>query len=209
MAGIASFTLDQIVGLPDWVMHDRYDIDAKVGAEDLPEWQKPATQPAMLQAMLQSLLEDRCKLATHREVKEVAVYSLVAGKSGPKFKPSDLDQTHPDGVTLPWGGVLVPAEGGMHLYGATMKSLAALLSQFGHLGRTIQDNTGLTGKYDLVIRRPDMGPAPSEQPGAAASPPDPSEAIFSMVDSLGLKLESTRAPVETLVIDHVERPSEN
>jgi len=79
-------------------------------------------------------------------------------------------------------------------------------------GRPVQDKTGLTGKYDIKMTRPDMGP-PTGGPGGAGPGGggqfDPSEMLFSMVDSLGLKLESTKASVETLVIDHIERPSEN
>ncbi len=210
--GTASFTPDQLIGLPDWVMRDRFDIEAKVSGEDLEEWQKPASQSAMLQAMLQSLLADRCKLVVHREVKEVAVYSLVVAKGGPKFKETNPDEAHPDGITLPWGGVLVPAGRGMHLYGATMKSFATLLSQVGGgplMHRTIQDNTGLTAKYDILLQVPDMGPPPGAQTGGAGAASDPFDMLHSMVEGLGLKLESTKAPVETLVIDHMEKPSEN
>ena len=64
----------------------------------------------MLQAMLQAMLAERCKLTVHREVKEAAVYSLVVAKDGPKFKETDTTVDHPDGMKLPWGGVLVPAQ---------------------------------------------------------------------------------------------------
>jgi uncharacterized protein (TIGR03435 family) len=162
----------------------------------------------MLRAMLQSLLMDRCKLAVHREVKETAVYSLMVAKRGPKFKPTNPDETHPEGTKLPWGGVLVSSDNGIHLYGTTMKSLAAVLSQMGALGRTVEDKTGLAGEYDIVLKRPNMAPPPSAQPGGSAAT-DPSEIVFAIVDSVGLKMESTEAPVETLVIDHIEKPSEN
>src|SRR5450631_1572844 len=77
----ALFTPERLVGLPDWAMRDRYDIEAKVAQEDMVEWQKPTQQKAMMEAMLQALLVERCKIAVHRENKDTSVYSLVVGKN--------------------------------------------------------------------------------------------------------------------------------
>ena len=214
--GAAAFMPDQIKGLPDWVMREEaYDIDAKVSEEDMAEWQKPASQKTMLPAMMQALLEDRFKLVVHREIKDAPVYLLTVGKGGPKFKESDPTVEHPDGVKLPWGGVLVQSKGAPTLYGTSMASLATLLSSFGGgqgAGRQIQDKTGLTGRYDITLKPPDMGPPPPPSPGdagGAAVASDPASMIFTLVEGLGLKLESGKQPVETLVIDHMERPSAN
>jgi uncharacterized protein (TIGR03435 family) len=213
--GAAAFMPDQIKGLPDWVMRDAYDIDAKVSEEDMAEWQKPASQKTMLPAMMQALLEDRFKLAVHREIKDAPVYLLTVGKGGPKFKESDPTVEHPDGMKLPWGGVLVQSKGAPTLYDTSMASLATLLSSMGGergTGRQIQDKTGLTGRYDITIKPPDMGPPPPPSPGdagGAALASDPTSMLFTLVEGLGLKLESGKQPVETLVIDHIERPSEN
>jgi len=206
--GAASFTPEQITGLPDWATRDDFDIEAKVADEDLPEWQKPDKQKAMLQAMLQALLVDRCKMTVHREVKEVPVYSLVVGKGGPKFKPTNPDETH-EGMKLPFGGTVSQGKDGMTLYAASMESVATLLSGMGRMGsaRPIQDKTGLTGLYDFVFPR-EMGPPPGPQDPTAASDPGGSF-VSGLVETLGLKLESTKAPVETLVIDHIEKPSQN
>ncbi|MGA8708577.1 MAG: TIGR03435 family protein, partial [Steroidobacteraceae bacterium] len=106
------------------------------------EWQKPESQKAMLQAMLQAMFVDRCKIAVHREVKEIAVHSLVVAKGGPKFKETDPTVNHPGGAKLPWGGVLVPSAAGLSFYGASMASFASFLS---NAGRPVQDKTGLTG----------------------------------------------------------------
>jgi bla regulator protein BlaR1 len=201
----AMFLPDRITGLPDWAMRNRYDIDAKVSEQDLPEWQKPASQTAMLQSMLQSLLVDRCKIALHRDTKDSPVYLLTVGKSGPKFKETDPATPHPAGMTLPGGATLVQSVDGIKVYDTTMGMLATLLSSMGRLGRTIQDNTGLKGRYDIVIPRPDI---PPPGPDGHASF-DPSEMVYTVVDKLGLKLESSKAPVETLVIDHIETPSAN
>jgi uncharacterized protein (TIGR03435 family) len=212
--GAAAFMGDQIKGLPDWVMRDAYDIDAKVSEEDMAEWQKPASQKTMLPVMMQSLLEDRFKLAVHREIKDAPVYLLTVGKGGPKFKETDPTVEHPDGIKLPWGGVVVASANGATLYGTSMASLATLLSSFGGqgAGRQIQDKTGLTGRYDITLKPPDMGPPPPPSPGdagGAALASDPTSMLFTLVEGLGLKLESGKQPVETLVIDHIERPSEN
>jgi uncharacterized protein (TIGR03435 family) len=207
--GGAAYTPDQITGLPDWAMRDAFDINAKVADEDLPEWQKPAAQKVMLQAMMQALLADRCKIKVHREVKEVAVYSMVVGKGGPKFKPTNPEETH-EGMKLPFGGTMAPGQNGMTLYAAPMSSLAFLLSTMGRMGtgRPIVDKTGLTGLYDIAISMRDMAP-PSGGPEGGASDPGGGGFAQIVVDALGLKLEPARAPVETLIIDHIEKPSEN
>jgi bla regulator protein blaR1 len=210
LAGTAFFTNDQTQGLPEWALRDPYDIDAKVSQGDLTEWQKPESQASMLRAMLQAFLLDRCKLVVHRDTKEISVYALVVGKNGPKFKEAKPGDTHPAGITLPGGGgVLVPENGGesIHFYAAPMVSLAPLLSNMA--GRPVQDRTGLTGKYDFALQRPapNVPPPGGSQDGIAASDPGPS--IFSVVEDLGLKLEPAKGSVETLVIDHMERPSEN
>jgi len=201
--GGSAFTPDRISGLPDWAMQDRWDIDARVADDAIAEWQKPASQAVMLPAMMQAMLEERCKLAVHRDIKESPIYLLVVGKNGPKFKETNPEEEHPGGIKLPWGGVLVPSSGGAQtLYGASMASVASVLSLMGgdSVGRQIQDKTGLTGKYDIILKPP--APIPGETF-------DRSAAIFSVVDELGLKLESGKAQVETLVVDHIERPSAN
>lgn len=145
----------------------------------------------------------------HRETKNKPIYALVIGKNGPKLKPSEPDAVdvsrakHPDAVNIPGGsGFFVRGQGSIGIYGATTGTLTLLLS--GPAGRPIVDKTGLTGHYDMHL---DMG-----QPGplAADGSVDTGASIFSVVqEQLGLKLESQKDEVETLVIDHVERPSAN
>jgi bla regulator protein BlaR1 len=203
---------DQLVGSPDWVINDAYDIDAKVGEADLADWQDPARQPVMLRAMLQSMLEDRLKLVMHRGTKVGSMYSLVVGKNGPKFQETKPGEAHPGGFMLPGGGVVVSEVQDdqiiTHFYEFSMPRLASALS--GTAGRPVQDKTGLTGKYDFVEQKPMSACAPhcgQEGPGPTEET-EPS--IFTMVqEQLGLKLEPSKGQVETLVIDHVERPSEN
>jgi bla regulator protein blaR1 len=202
--GAALYLNNQVKGLPDW-MRDRYDIEAKVSEADLAEWQKPSSQKVMLPAMLQAMLSDRLKLEVHRDIKEVPVYSLVVGKSGPKFKEANPAEAH-QGMTLPnGGGTVVPEDGGhaLHFYAVSMTSLAPLLSNWA--GRPVQDKTGLTGKYDLQMASPAM-PVASPDGSAAA---DPEGSVVTSMEDLGLKLVPGKGQVETLVIDRVERPSEN
>jgi uncharacterized protein (TIGR03435 family) len=207
VGGTAFYTSDQVKGLPNWVNTERYDIDARIGDEDRAEWQKPEAQRAMLQAMF----AERCKLAMHREVKEAEVYSMVVAKGGPKFKETDPTVEHPGGQKQPWGGVIVPAQNGLSFYGATMTSLASFISALANPGHPVQDKTGLTGKYDLVMKFPPPPPPPAPgEPQSATAAPDPRGSMaFSVLNDLGLKLEPAKGQVETLVIDHMERPSEN
>lgn len=206
--GASFYTNEQVLGLPDWTRSASYEIHAKVSTADLTDWQNPSKQQAMLRSMLQAMLIDRCKIAVHRDTKEVSVLLLLSGKRGPKYKESIPGEPHASGMPLPGGGVIVPEDGGkvLHVYAASMGSFASLLSNFAK--QPVQDKTGLTGKYDIVVPNLAMvGEMAQRQDGGAA--PDPGPTIFSIVEDLGLKLESTKARVETLVIDHIERPTEN
>jgi uncharacterized protein (TIGR03435 family) len=208
IGGPLFFSDDQIKGFPVWMMTERYDISARIAEEDRAEWQSHASQKVMLQVMMRALLEDRCKMVVHREVKEAAVYSLVVGKKGPKFRETNPDVAHPGGEALPWGGIVVFSNRGVSLYGTSMASLASILSQMMNMHRPILDKTGLTGRYDIVLKEPEMGAPPvAQQSGSSAS--DPSDSFTWVSESTGLKLESTKGQVETLVIDHMERPSSN
>jgi uncharacterized protein (TIGR03435 family) len=209
VGGATFFSKDTVLGLPDWVNSDRYDFDAKISDADRDRWQKPGEQPAMLRAMLQAALVERCKLAVHRETKEDSVMFLELAKGGPKFKATDPAAEHPGGIKLPFGGMMVPNSDGMMLYGASMTSVATLLSTMSNGGVTVVDRTGLAGSYDIVIKRPERPVAD----GAAGSPnmvtaADPSSSLMAL-DALGLKLRPGKAVVERLLIDHIERPSAN
>ena len=204
-SGGTLFTND-MPGMPDWAQNENYDIDARVAEADLAEWRKPAMQPVMLRAMLQALLADRFKLTVHRDTKEVSTYSLVVGKNGPKLKETTPGEPHPGAMAIPGGGMMVPQDGRgavVQFYDASMATLSPFLSIFA--GRPVQDKTGLTGRYDFSFKKP--SPMGSLSAGEDASDPEPT--VFSAVEELGLKLEAAKGSVETLVIDHVERPSEN
>jgi bla regulator protein blaR1 len=215
--GGTPFSPGQLTGVPTWLYSTHYEIHAKVSDADLPQWEDPAQQPAMLRAMLQAMLADRFKLAVHRETKEVPIYEMTVARNGPKFKPSeatglsDIRQKHPNAVNaIALGGAAVTpgANPGQQLiFGVTMPAFATFLSTL--VGRPVQDKTGLTSKYDITYQM-DLSPSPQEGAGTAAPPGDLSSQILTIVqEQLGLQLKSAKGLVESLVIDHIEPPSEN
>jgi bla regulator protein BlaR1 len=160
----------------------------------------------MLRSMLQAMLEDRLKLVVHRSTMEARVYLVVVAKNGPKFKETNPNELHPGTRPMPGGGLLSREEEDnqmtVHYFGISIAQLTRFV-----LGtaRPVEDKTGLAGRYDVTIQRPAL--QTEIQQGASAPDLDPSAA--SIAEQLGLKLEPARSQVETLVIDHVERPSPN
>jgi len=215
----------QISGAPGWLDSEHYDIEAK--PEDSPADQDrkltPEERHAQLMLMLQSMLADRFKLTLHHDTKEMEVYALVVAKNGPKLHEAAV--TPPDsapaelpkpGGPPPKGGIWMTGRGQLNVTGANLGMFANVLSM--QLGRIVLDKTGLKGNYEFTLKwTPDEGQgqmfrgAGDGQPRDAAPPPDASgPTIFTAVqEQLGLKLESQKGPVDTLVVDHVERPSEN
>ena len=246
----------QITG-PDWMASQRFDIIAK-----LPDGASKDDVPMMLQA----LLEDRFKLALHRESKEGPVLALVVGKGGPKMKesaeapkaidpnaplaPGERQIDGPDGPmrmtintkngssTMNMGAKgtvsssMDPATRSLKIEASqvTMGGFADMLSSLSQAagGQQVKDMTGLTGNYQVAIsfsmadlmnmaraQGVAVPNAPAEAgagaaPGDAASDPGGASTLFQAVQSMGLKLESRKAVVEQLVIDHVEKtPTEN
>jgi uncharacterized protein (TIGR03435 family) len=213
----------QVSGGPGWINSSRYDISAK-----------PETNPGrdQLPLMLQALLEDRFQLKFHRQTKELPVYALVLankdGKLGPKLTrgqeggcaPPDLSKGPPQPEpgkppTLPCGGMMMSPRS-LRASGIAISNLIPMLSRT--LGRTVIDKTGLEGNFDVSLEwTPDESqalqfPGGGASPGAPAPPPpDPNgPSLYTAIEEqLGLKLESQKGPVETFVIDSVQRPSEN
>ena len=215
----------QISGAPSWIDSERYDIDAKpdeataLALDKLPQEQRRE----QLNRMLQKLLEDRFKLAFSRDTKDLPIYALVVTKNGPKFQestykpPANLPNSPPPPPETggpPRQGIRIDGRGQLTITYVDMNMFADVLSRF--VGRPVANKTGLIGKYDFALKwtpEEGQGPmSPGPRPGGDAGPPaDPSgPSIFTAVqEQLGLKLEPQRAPMEVLVIDHVERPSEN
>jgi uncharacterized protein (TIGR03435 family) len=206
--GLANWTPDRLKGAPSWLSSEQYDINAKVAASDLPEWHKQGAtleHEDMFRAMLQSMLADRCKLVVHRIPAEVPGLALVVGKSGPQFKSFSPDEAVPSGGSpIPGGGAIINQDQGrtIRFYGITMDRLVQYMSTFSYPRLPIQDQTGLMGKYDLVLRRPDPLPA-------GAGDDDSNSTRSWDVESIGLQLKPIKIATDTLVIDHIERPTEN
>lgn len=177
--------------------------------------------------MIQALLADRFKLTLDRQTKDLPIYELVVGKGGPKFKETTLPPPDPNapppGPPQPGqppmrhGIMMGFSRGQLNMNGGSMAQLANALSE--RAGRTVVDKTGLTGEYDLTLQwTPDendpathSGGPDGRPPGDAAPPPDPNgPTLFTALqEQLGLKLESTKGPVETFAIKSIEQPSEN
>jgi uncharacterized protein (TIGR03435 family) len=212
----------QIVGGPGWVDSAGYDVEAKAVGN-------PSRSQIWL--MLQSLLEDRFQLKVHRETKELPVYALIAAKSGLKLRmPQEgaCVSLTPDASASDWAGGRLPPPGEVRTplarcgsvnvvllpSGARMQGGKIAMPEFIRilsmaLGSPVVDKTGFTELFDVRLDfLPDETTAALPAP---PSPPDnPSPSILAALqEQLGLKLESTKGPVEVLVIDRVGRPTEN
>jgi uncharacterized protein (TIGR03435 family) len=207
---------DQLSGLPSWADSARYDIDAKVAGPDVAELQKLKNEQRRL--LLLSLLADRFKLAVHDETKILPIYELIVAKNGPKLKEATPVDTvngvkSPDGVGR--SGMMTMRPGQLTAQAVPVASLVNILSQ--QLHRTVMDKTGLTGKYNISLQwTQDDGSNPmfkgtdGSQQRAEPTPDASGPSIFTAVqEQLGLRLQSSKGPVQVVVIDHVEMPSEN
>ena len=194
--GVRAF---QVSGGPGWSSTERWDIQAK------PDGVQGRLSSAQHGVMVRALLEDRFQLKVHRETKEMPVYALVIGKNGVKLTANADPSTH--------GGRAAP--GAWNLKNVTAADLAAQLSR--QLSRTVIDRTGLSDRYDVKLEwtpeRGEGGPEALGLPPALNTAPPPAStgpSIFTALqEQLGLKLESTKGPVEIVVIDRAEKPSAN
>jgi bla regulator protein BlaR1 len=184
----------QIEGGPRWADASKYDVDATPGTP--PQGATlPPTGWTNVRFEVQALLKDRFQLQLHRETRTAPIYSLAIAKGGIKLSATHSPQK---GINAGQGTMLGEA--------ASMTQLAYKLSRL--LQRPVVNNTGLEGNFDFKLEwTPDLGPsAPDGQPVDSSGGPS----IFSALqEQLGLRLEATKGPVDVLVIDHVDRPSEN
>ena len=175
----------QIIGAPGWTSQERFEVQATPGKASSVDDQR---------LMLRNLLADHFSLRAHRESREIPVYLLVVGPSGPKL------------TTAKEGGD--PKRRGINIYPGLLEAQQGGLEDFAeilttNLDRPVLNRTNLTGSYDFKLTW-DQEAAPSD--GAVWTPLG--AALFPLLRSIGLRLESARAPVEMLVIDSVERPAE-
>jgi uncharacterized protein (TIGR03435 family) len=195
---------DQLLGEPKWTTGDRWDIDARIAAEDIPALAKMTYHER--NGMFREILVERFGLKVHHETRTLPVYALVVAKGGPKVTASKPQPNDPDG--MPGNpGVLNTSLGRETGRGALIEFLAEDLSDA--LGRKVVDKTGLTGRCDFTLTwAPDDDAAAMGSSASSGAPQGPS--LFTAVqEQLGLKLEPVKAPVDVVVIDHLEKPSEN
>jgi uncharacterized protein (TIGR03435 family) len=208
---------DLISGMPGWTNDAHYDIAAKMTPDDAVTFNKlsRADRGAANQTMMQAMLADRSKLKAHIETKELPVFELVLSKGGPKLKPAVFSPDDPnapkgpDGKPRP-GGMMRVGMGTLDAQGVKVAAMTNLLSNMVH--RTVIDKTGLTGTYDFSLKfAMDRDSMPMLPPGLNLPPPSSDDpTIFAALEEqLGLKLVPGKGPVDTLVIDHIEQPTEN
>jgi uncharacterized protein (TIGR03435 family) len=199
----------QLVGGPRWADRDTFDIVARINGN--PTWGTPGSGvPDPVEAAMQLLLADRFKLKTHREKREMDVYALVLAKPGtpgPGLTPSTTDckalaeQARQGKTPPPAAGVgptpcsILGSVGRISFDGFGMPQVANML--IGQSGRIVVDHTGLSGNWQFILTFAPEGVTDSNAPSF----------FTALQEELGLKLESTKAPVDVLVIDHVERPT--
>jgi uncharacterized protein (TIGR03435 family) len=196
---------NQIIGGPEWANTDRFDIQAAAADSASP------TPIAQMRLMMQSLLADRFQLKVHRETRDLPVYNLVVVKTGPKLS---ADQTPPDPrqtfinfaspgepvAPLPRGAIReTQGPSGMTLVGTaiTMETVVSLLQ--GPSDRMVIDKTDFKNLFDINI----------QFSRNLADAPDATPSLFTAIQDIGLKLEPAKAPLEVVVIDSVQKPTEN
>jgi uncharacterized protein (TIGR03435 family) len=185
----------QLVGAPAWIDSERFMIEAKPPASSELSSFRPSNREAPLVEeqgqMLLALLMDRFHLKFHRESKEGVVYLLTKGSKVPKFEPPK----HPD-YRMFFEGLLGGGDGTVSGGNATIDFIASQIS--GSVGAPVLDRTGLTGPFDFTLEH-------VYDPGED----DLATIAQRTVRALGLKLDRSRGPIETIVIDHLEKPSAN
>ena len=204
-------TNDELSGLPGWANSAAFDIEAKMDPDAAAELKKSSNEVKKERqlAMMQALLADRFQLKIHHETKVLTKFALVVAKSGVKMKQADPNDTYPNGPKGPDGashaGMMMMSNGKLTAQAVPIESLVRTLARQLHGG--VDDKTGLTGKYDFTLKwTPDDMPAESKETTGADSGPS---LFTALQEQLGLKLDSVKGPVDTIVVDHIELPSAN
>jgi uncharacterized protein (TIGR03435 family) len=202
---------DMVLGAPAWTRTEKWDMEAKVAAADLPAFR--ALSLAEQKAMLQQVLLERCKLRAHVGKKVLPVYVLKVARSGVKMHSLQPGETRPvvrdaSGKTVDqWDLTVKPGEA--HGRAVPMEALLYVLNA-ASVGRKVIDETGLKGEYnfDLVWTPEDELQAPAADIADAGLKDSAQPSIFTAVqEQLGLRLEASKAPVDVLTIDRIEQPT--
>lgn len=190
----------QVVGAPDWVEKDRFDIAAVPDVDGAPS-------PRQLKLMIKKLVTERWQLKFHNDKRELSAFVLTVSKTGSKITPTTMQgplpgigmRPSPDGLTIPFRNVSIPDVTGF------LQSLV--------LDRPVVDKTGLTGRYDFSIKfTPDDSLFNGHAPPIPKAP-EGTEMAPGFYDAIqqqdGLKLTPEKTMVDVIAIDHVEKPSQN
>jgi uncharacterized protein (TIGR03435 family) len=209
-----------IASVPDWVLNDGYNIEARTEMQDVTKDQ--------MRLMMQSLLADRFKLAVHHEEREVPVFAAVLGqpgKLGPHLRKHMADADCPQATTAAYSTPATDAAGfpvvcngfanSMHpdapyhrKIGGGNVTLATMVSGFsgiGNLGRPVVDQTGLSGGYDFVLDYLPDPPLGKDLPSDASGP----DLVDAVKSQLGIKLDRQKAAIDFVIVDHIKKPSPN
>lgn len=182
----------QIIGLPDWTITTRYNVEARFSGDETTRTIDRTTSGDIVGAYVRALLETRFALRAHLEKRELPVYVITVAQSGFKPPSTPLDCSSPNNFSqcdITYANGRVASH---HL------EFTVLLNQLANItGRPLIDRSGLRGQFDIDVQwNPDLTDANDARPS-----------IFGAVQELGLKLEPDKGLVDTLVIDHVERPT--
>ena len=179
-----------VTGGPSWIRTDRFDVAARANVQgNLSE--------AQLRPMLARLLADRFKLTLHRSSNRTSGYALELAKGGRKPKPAADAEDRQDTFRL--------TNTGMSGQGISMRDFARFFG--GKLGLIVVDETGLTGYYDFNVDWKVNSDRPVDLPDADSREPLREAAFEALRTHLGMRVVPKKVTVETLVIDHVEKPS--
>ena len=201
-----SIPSDRVLGGPGWIVTDRFDLDATM---------KESATVDETRAMMRAFLRGRFSLAAHVEQRDLPVYNLTlarpGGQLGPTLERSSFDCTNlaarkqeaAEALAARPGRMLcgfTVDTGTLDAGGATMETLAQILTP--QVGRPVRDRTGLSGSYNVALKW-------TSALGADVAGGDTVSIFTAVQEQLGLKLESGTAPLDVVVIDRIERPTEN
>ncbi len=211
---------DRLIGGPDWIREDKYDIEARSEEGTIPAGASVTVRDERMRLMVQTLLAERFKMIIHREIKELPVYAVVVRRGGPKLEKAAIQEK--DCASRPTGLGFSESchsfEGGqgrgIHGKAVTISDVALFVSNW--TDHPVVDKTGIDGLFNVqsdgwVPMRPRMPRPPGQEPTAEdIAMGDPGRpTLFQIFDRLGLKLEPQKSPVEMFIIESIERPSQN
>jgi uncharacterized protein (TIGR03435 family) len=187
LALVYSIQSRQIIGGPDWLSKERFDISGTPDVPGVPDVHQ-------MQSMYKKLLADRFHLTLHQDKREMPIYAMTVAKGGPMLKTADPQENVNAGNSGSGG------QGTMKFTNMSMKSFAMNLNFYED--RPVVDQTNLTGNYDFTLKW-------TYELSAEGEPGAPPSLFTAMREQLGLRLDAVKGPTDVIVIDHVEQPSEN